>query len=674
MPLSNLNQKQKQSATTTNKTNLIIASAGTGKTSTLVGRIAHILSTGTKPEQVLLLTFTNKASQEMIGRVKKSYGDEVASHIVAGTFHSVSYRLLKAAGYKLVLKTPRELKNLFRSIYDKRKPPIAGSVSAYDGGYLFDIYSLYLNTAAQCGFGDWVELKNKEHKTYCDMYEDVFDEFNQTKKDYGYIGFDDLLVYMIQHLQKTAIKFDEILVDEYQDTNPLQARLLDMFAFERLFCVGDFDQSIYAFNGSDIGIISSFTTRYKDAKVYHLTQNYRSTASILALATKVISHNDRVYDKKLEVTRTDTDIKPKMLVFDELYNQYEYIAKNIAKSQTAYDNIAIIYRNNSTADGIEANLRDIGINSKRKGGRSFFDSKEIKMVLDLLVLQIKPDDMMATIEVLQHGEGIGQAIAKELFEALTLLGDGSVIDGLLRPDMGIKNPFSQKKRTNQQLGLFDEFVELGSIGKFKRLGFDEKFFSNSILKHPKLQPNGALFLYEFYRLFVELSRIKKPTTAISHIVQSEFFKIFSDKLCETRARQKDGSIDEGQRKTAVFKLKRKVDILKQLSYHHHDMFRFINSMVLGASELDRGSGVSLMSIHASKGLEFEEVYIIDLMDGRFPNKTLISKGGSIEEERRLFYVAVTRAKDILYLSYAKYDRIKKQEFVFSRFLKEAGMC
>jgi len=674
LPLSNLNTQQKQSATTTNKTNLIIASAGTGKTSTLVGRIAHILSNGTKPENILLLTFTNKASNEMINRVKSSYGDEVARQIVAGTFHSVSYKLLKAAGYNLVLKTPRELKNLFRSIYDKRKPPIAGSVSAYDAGYLFDIYSLYLNTGADGGFGDWVELKNKEHKIYCDMYEDLFDEFNQTKKDYGYIGFDDLLVYMIQHLQKTTIKFDEILVDEYQDTNPLQARLLDMFSFERLFCVGDFDQSIYAFNGSDIGIISSFTTRYKDARVYHLTKNYRSTASILNLATRVISNNDRVYGKKLEVTRTNTDIKPKLLVFDELYNQYEYIASNIAKSPTAHDNIAIIYRNNSTADGIEANLRDIGISSKRKGGRSFFDSKEIKMVLDILVLQIKPNDMMATIEVLQHGEGIGQSIAKEIFEALTLLGDGSVIDGLLRPNIGIKNPFKQKIQHNQQLGLFDEFVELGSIGKFKRLGFDEKFFSNSILKHPKLLPNGANFLYQFYRLSLELNRIKNPATAISYILQSEFFELFKEKLCKMRARQKDGSIDENILKTAMFKLNRKTGILKQLSYRHNDMHRFINSMVLGASELESGSGVSLMSIHASKGLEFDEVYIIDLMDGRFPNKTLISKGGSIEEERRLFYVAVTRAKDILYLSYAKYDRIKKQEFVFSRFLKEAGMC
>jgi DNA helicase-2/ATP-dependent DNA helicase PcrA len=282
--------------------------------------------------------------------------------------------------------------------------------------------------------------------------------------------------------------------------------------------------------------------------------------------------------------------------------------------------------------------------------------------------------MMATIEVLQHGEGIGQATAKEIFEALVLLGDGSVIDGLLRPNKDIKNPFAQKKQNNQQLGLFDEFVELGSIGKFKRLGFDEKFFSNSILKHPTLQPNGAVFLYEFYNILHELGRIKNPTTAISHITKSRFFMIFKDRLCQTRAKLKDGSIDDGLLKTAMFKLNRKVDILKQLSYHHNDMFRFVNSMVLGASEFDRGSGVSLMSIHASKGLEFEEVYIIDLMDGRFPNKTLISKGGSIEEERRLFYVAVTRAKDILYLCYAKYDRIKKQDFVASRFLKEAGMC
>jgi DNA helicase II / ATP-dependent DNA helicase PcrA len=167
--------------------------------------------------------------------------------------------------------------------------------------------------------------------------------------------------------------------------------------------------------------------------------------------------------------------------------------------------------------------------------------------------------------------------------------------------------------------------------------------------------------------------MSNPANLIDHIKKSKFCVKIIEILALQRAKQKDGTINESIKTSAILKANRKIETLKQLSHRHTNIKNFINAMVLGGGELSEGEGINLLSIHASKGLEFKEVYVIDLMDGRFPNRTLMSKGGSLEEERRLFYVAVTRAKDILYLSYAKYDRIKKQDFIYSPFLVESGL-
>ncbi|MBL6970284.1 MAG: UvrD-helicase domain-containing protein, partial [Campylobacterales bacterium] len=268
MPLSNLNTQQLNSATCKSGHNLIIASAGTGKTSTIVGRIAYLLNNGSKPEDIMLLTFTNKAAAEMVSRVAKYFGDDVAKKILSGTFHSISYKLLKQLNTKITLKSPRELKTLFKSIYEKRVfSTYDDEAKPYDGGYLYDIYSLFLNSTYDEQFSQWIIDRNSEHSEYTLIYEDVIDEFEKLKKQYGYVNFDDLLLMMIEKLQSNEFRFTEILVDEYQDTNPLQGKLLDAFKPKSLFCVGDYDQSIYAFNGSDIGIISSFSTRYKDTNI-----------------------------------------------------------------------------------------------------------------------------------------------------------------------------------------------------------------------------------------------------------------------------------------------------------------------------------------------------------------------------------------------------------------------
>jgi DNA helicase II / ATP-dependent DNA helicase PcrA len=466
MPLQNLNQEQYKSATSKSGYNLTIASAGTGKTSTIVGRIAHLLQNNIPPQEILLLTFTNKAASEMISRVANYFTQEIASKIVAGTFHSVSYKLMKAMNMNVALKRPSELKTLFKSLYEKRIFPNNGETTPYDGGYLYELYSLYLNSSNGEDFETWICERNIAHKPYVLIYQDLFDEFDILKREYGYVNFDDLLLQMLKIQEENKFHFYEILVDEYQDTNPLQGKLLEGFRSKSLFCVGDYDQSIYAFNGSDIGIISSFSTRYEGSSIHTLTKNYRSTKPILDLANRVINFNERIYDKKLEVVRTESLQNPMLLSFDELYGQYEYIAQNIQKSSTTHSEIAVIYRNNSSADGIEANLRDLGIKSKRKGGHSFFDSREIKLVLDMLILLTNSNDMMAFIHTIEYGKNIGKSVAKDIFDALIFLGDGDLYKGLVHPN-NEKTPYKSTKTSNIQLGLFDDFIEMGSLQNLK---------------------------------------------------------------------------------------------------------------------------------------------------------------------------------------------------------------
>jgi len=673
MPLSRLNEEQYKAATSTANQNLIIASAGTGKTSTIVGRIAYLLNSGVAPQEILLLTFTNKAAAEMVARVAEYFGADVAKKIDAGTFHAVSYRWLKKRDKRVVLKQQRELKTLFRSVFEKRSfMHIDAEVQPYGGNHLYDLYSFYQNTELERDFESWLIEKYPEHELFAMIYADVVDEFEALKKEYGFLNFNDLLLEFRKMAKEAELGYKEVLVDEYQDTNALQGTLIDAMNPPSLFCVGDYDQSIYAFNGADISIIGSFTKKYPDAVVHTLTKNYRSSKPILSLANKVIEINERIYPKKLEVTRDFNAQAPKLLAFDELFDQYHGVADKISQTTTPHEEIAVIFRNNSSADGIEVGLRELNINCKRKGGTSFFDSREVKAVLDLYTLLVNESDMMAFIHLFEFARGIGSAMAKELYIALKALGQGSMFYGLYAPDESLKNPF-EKRKLNHQLGLFDDFLELGAVGKYAKLGFEAKFMKNPILKHPKLTKESATFLHNFYLLFRDLKGIKQPKTIVRKIASSELFKYIADYLSTKRATLKDGSIDEKQKEESQLRITRKMLLLQELSSPYNEHERFLNAMILGSSDLTQGEGVNLLSVHASKGLEYKEVYVVDLMDGRFPNRKLMQRGGSLDEERRLFYVAVTRAKDILYLSYAKYDKIKKQNFLPSQFLYEAGL-
>jgi len=673
MPLSRLNKEQYTAATAPFGHNLIIASAGTGKTSTIVARIAHLLNLGVKPEKILLLTFTNKAASEMIERLNRYFDKQITSKITAGTFHSVSFSLLKSLDKGVTLKQPSELKTLLKSLVERRKFYHLSDVKPYGGAYLYDLYSLFQNSEQGTTFGKWISQKSEEQGVYAEIYEDVLEEFEAEKAKFSYADFNDLLIKMRDELKNGAnLAYDEILIDEYQDTNTLQGSLIDAFKTKSLFCVGDFDQSIYAFNGANIEIIGSFKDRFPNANIYALNVNYRSSSSILALANKVINNNPRLYKKHLTVSREGNFKPPRLLVYNELFDQYQNIADIISLSPFNRENIAIIFRNNSSADGIEVALKERGIGSKRKGGVSFFESREIKALIDIMGIYVNPKDIMAFIHICEYAKGVGSAVSKEIFDALLKLGHGNLIKGIVEPDESVN--ISSNKRRNYQLGLFDDLDEFAEVSRFSKLGFSDKFLGHPVLKLQKLSESGAQFLYEIYNFLRGMRNISKPATMINEIKTSKIYSLIVENISTKRATLKNGNVDLALKEEVKERIMAKSVVLSELAKKYQDISKFYNFLALGSNEMSEGQGVSLLSVHASKGLEFDQVFIVDLAQNRFPNLKLMSMGGSLEEERRLFYVAVTRAKDELYLSYAKYDKIKKVTYQPSRFLIEAGMA
>lgn len=664
-----LNPEQLKAAKALKGYNLVIASAGTGKTSTIVGRILYLLDNGIKPEEILLLTFTNKASNEMIARVAKYF--KSSSKIEAGTFHAVAYRYLKEHYPNLSLKQPKELKKLLESIVDTKNALTDDDKKPYTSQHLYALYSLYTNALKQEDFSAWLSHKNPEHTPYAAFYENILDEFENTKKKHNYIDYNDLLLLFKQAMLERPSPYKEVLCDEFQDTNPLQESILDAINPPSLFCVGDYDQSIYAFNGADISIISNFTQKYKNAQVFTLTKNYRSSKEILDLANQVIQRNERIYPKNLEVVKSGRFNKPTLLNYNDNIAQCQDIAKRIVMRKN-FKEVAVIFRNNASADQLEAALRSHNVPSKRKGSASFFESKEVALALDICALIFNPKDIMAAIHILSCISDIGSNTAKDIHEALMLLGNGDLKLALTHPSKEAK--IYTKKKEITSMGLFEEIFALENSSRFNSV-IDKAFYSHPVLMHPKISLNGAKMLSDFFILYTK-APIHSPSALIKHILESAFFQTFKTRLLKERSKNKDGSYNEFKKLQAQKRFNEKMDLLSSLAKNYQNLGRFLNGTLIGSNEATQGEGVNLLSVHASKGLEFKDVYIIDLMEGRFPNHKLMNTGGGIEEERRLFYVAITRAKENLWLSYAKNElreNAKPKEHKPSVFLYEAGL-
>ncbi|WP_104708173.1 ATP-dependent helicase, partial [Helicobacter ailurogastricus] len=505
-----LNPEQLQASQAPLGANLVIASAGTGKTSTIVGRILHLLKTGVDPRKILLLTFTNKASQEMKARLAQHTKEAV--YIEAGTFHAIAYRHLKTLDPTLCLKQPKEMQTLLKSILEQDHRMKEDSF--YGASHLYDLHSYYINAQSKESFADWLLERNAKQIDHIERYECALELFSQLKREQNYLDYNDLLLRYKDTMASKPPAFIEVLCDEYQDTNPLQDAVLDALRPQSLFCVGDYDQSIYAFNGADISIISNFALKYKQAQVFTLQKNYRSSRAILELANKVIAHNPRIYPKQLEVVKTSNPSTPTLLQYNELFEQYKGIAQNIAK-RGGFEDVAILFRNNSSAEGCEAALRALGVPSRRRGGVGFFDTKEIKLLLDVCAFLSYSKDMMAAMQVLSYGSGIGNALAKDLYLALQILGDGHSLQGLLKPNN--KNPYPQVKRP--QMGLFETLIPVQT----PTYSVSDDFKAHPLLTHPKLTQASAAFLDQLYAL-CKTQTPRLPAQSLAHIAKSTWFQ------------------------------------------------------------------------------------------------------------------------------------------------------
>jgi len=287
-------------------------------------------------------------------------------------------------------------------------------------------------------------------------------------------------------------------------------------------------------------------------------------------------------------------------------------------------------------------------------------------------LLVNKKDMMAFIHIFEYGRGLGAALCKDMFTCFTHFGQGDALEGILKPTVFELPKLNPNK--NLQLGLFDDDMEIGSVSRFAKIAMSDSLRAHPILKYPKITDDGVKYFILYYELLKSLRTTKNPKSILAKIIDSQLYTYICDLLSTQRGRLKSGELDAERKRQSHERIMRKAALLLNLSTGYKDLSRFVNAMVLGGGELSEGEGVNLLTVHASKGLEFDNVFVVDLMDSRFPNHKLMNKSGEgIDEERRLFYVAVTRARDKLFLSYARYDKVKKIPFKPSPFLYEAGL-
>lgn len=624
--VNGLNLEQKQASSSRAKNTLVVASAGTGKTSTIMARVEYLLNNGALPQEILLITFTNKAAIEMKKRLLKYFNHGIVEKINAGTFHAISLNAIKPFYSNLKILGDAEHRVLVRTAYSKVKSELKIQYSNIMSPHtLAQYFKTYLSVSLK--YDDFYEYiytmlekkdDNQNIAELINIYSDIYREFKGLKIAGNLFEFDDLIQYAIDFQEKLSIKHHKhLIIDEYQDTNPLQEALSKTVHYETMFCVGDYDQSIYAFNGADIDIISNFTKKHKNSMYYNLFRNYRSAPKILGLAERVIANNPRIYPKELKAEfkgRTGNE-DPQYFKFETTMEQFESIAAYISSIPIEKrGDVAILYRGNSSAAGAEIALNSLNVEYDRKNSSSFFNRIDIQIILATLKL------------------------SRGTFDYKDLL--------VAYQDCNIKHNTLEQFYKNIKLSNF-------SHCSYPELANNTQQYSDAVL----------LNLHDYIDLRKKCSKIKKPASLIKIVFDSGLFM----KLIKRRAFPEGKKTDYHQ-----YQLEEKRDMLINAAYPHKNLDLFLKSLIKKPSKEDvKNNKVQLMSVHSSKGLEFDTVFLVDLTSKMFPNSRLMNAGGSLEEERRLFYVAVTRAKNTLWLCYPTRDaRNTKRDP--SCFLIEAG--
>ena len=629
---------------------MIIAGAGSGKTRVLTWKIACLIDRGVEPSSIMALTFTNKAAKEMKERIAAIVGKDRSRRLWMGTFHSIFARILRE--YADLLGFPKAF-----TIYDATDAKNAVKMcikelelddKIYKPGEILSRISTaknYLVTAE--AYMNNHEAVRKDMQMRKGRICDVYRLYSEKCRREGVMDFDDILLYTNLLLSKFPQVLDNlknsvshILVDEYQDTNLAQYRIVNMLARERrnLTVVGDDSQSIYAFRGARIQNILNFKRDYPEAREFRLEQNYRSTQTIVNAANSVIAHNQNRLKKEC-FSEGDRGEKIELLKAyneqDEASGIVSSIMRRIYSSKASYDSFAVLYRTNSQSRVIEEALRRRNIPYIIYAGHSFYERKEVKNMLAYLRLVLNHNDNEAFRRVVNlPARGIGQTSLTRLGEAAAAMGvplmEMCRHEGLERYDI--------KGTTASRLRLFAEMID----GFSSRIAVDDAY----TLALAVAEGSGYLPSLKADLSVEGISALGNVSELLNGV------KEFVDQ-------EKEAAEEMGER-----------DTLPTLEAYMENVALLTDAD--NADEEDENNRVKLMTVHASKGLEFPYVYISGMEENLFPSSMSGGSMDTVEEERRLFYVALTRAEKAVTLSYAgsRFLNGKTSACRPSRFLKE----
>ncbi|MEY3102154.1 MAG: hypothetical protein RL558_431 [Bacteroidota bacterium] len=621
---------------------MVIAGAGSGKTRVLTYRIAHLLANGADAFQILALTFTNKAAREMKERIAKVVSADEAKNVWMGTFHSIFARILRVEGsrlgfpsnftiydtedaHKVVANVIKEL-NLDKEIYKTKS--VASRISAYKN-----------NLITPKAYAARADLQEQDASARMPKLGEVYSQYMERCFRAGAMDFDDLLLKtnelfarFPEALAKYQERFRYLLVDEYQDTNHAQYLIVKALAsrFENICVVGDDAQSIYSFRGANIRNILNFQNDYPDAALYKLEQNYRSTKRIVSAANTLISHNKEQLQKDVW---TENPLGEKIVVHQSVSDSDEgqYVAQTIwdlvHREQRHYSDFAILYRTNAQSRSFEDALRRRNIPYQIYGGLSFYQRKEIKDVLAYVRLTVNAGDEEALRRVINlPGRGIGETTLARL----TIVANEKkvplweAVRHATSWDLGINRPTAER---------LEAFADL--IDSYRIIASQQDAFGT--VEHI-VRSSGLVKL---------LAEDKSPEGISRYENIQELLNGIKD-FVEQQSQTEDGNPSLGA---------------------------FLQDVALFTDRDEQESDepkITLMTIHLAKGLEFPVVFVVGLEDSLFPSMMAMNSRSDLEEERRLFYVALTRAEQRAYLTHARvrYRWGKLMDCEPSRFLDE----
>ena len=626
--LNGLNDKQKEAVLAQEGPCLVIAGAGSGKTKVLTHKIAYYIANGAKPWNILAITFTNKAANEMKERIEKLVGDS-AKDIWMGTFHSICVRILRKyidrIGFNtdFVIFDTSDQKTLIKECLKTLK---VDDKLFTDRGVLSEISN---------GKNEMLEPKAYSVKYSGDFRKEKIAEIYtlyQTKlKENNALDFDDIINFTIKILTDNpdvleyyTEKFKYILVDEYQDTNKAQFTLVSLLGskYGNVTAVGDNDQGIYSFRGADISNILNFEKDFPGTQIIKLEQNYRCTGNILKAANAVIKHNEAKYEKKLW-TQNDEGHLPCIYSGEDEYDEGRYIVEQIQhlKREEYFKNsdFAVLYRMNAQSRAIEDILMREGIPYKVIGGLKFYERKEIKDIIAYLRLIHNPSDNLSLKRIINEPKrGIGKT----------------------------------------SLDKIQEISDNSGTSMYEIIKKADKY------ELTRVYANSRDFITQ-----IEELRAKKEEIKISDLIKQTL-----KTTGYTKALELENSVEA---QTRIENLEEFLTVAIEFEEQSADntLSEFLNNITL-SSDIDgmedQEDSVTLMTLHSAKGLEFLVVFLVGMEEGIFPGYKSIGEPLALEEERRLFYVGITRAKQYLYLTCAKHRTIfgSTSYNQISRFVKE----